>query len=96
MDSWEPRYKFQTAVFEKAVRQNGRIGGMAERQKGLKKPKGLKEKCLEMMISLSNSLTSFSQKKGGTELALGTPKTPKNQLKTISYSVCKTDMFLIK
>jgi len=69
---------------------------MAERQKGLKKPKGLKEKCLEMMISLSHSLTSFSQKKGGTELALGTPKTPKNQLKTISYSVCKTDMFLIK
>lgn len=94
MDSWEPRYKFQTAVFEKAERQNGRIGGMAERQKGLKKPKGLKEKCLEMMISLSYKF--LTKKKGGTELALGTPKTPKNQLKTISYSVCKTDMFLIK
>ena len=47
-----------------------------------------------LTFSLSYSLTSLSQKKGGTELALGTPKTPKNQLKTISYSVCKTDMFL--
>ena len=80
MDSWEPRYKFQTAVFEKAERQNGRIGGMAERQKGLKKPIGLKEKCLEMMISLSHSLTSFSQKKRGHRASTRHPKNPKKPI----------------
>ncbi len=153
MDSWEPRYKFQTAVFEKGRRQKG-----LKRLKRLKRLKsiehsaegigtvwremiidkigkgqggnklrlcvshrickiiwrdlrirakrflkdtqldieGLKSKLLSSHSLTLSLLSRLSQKKGGTELALGTPKTPKNQLKTISYSVCKTDMFLVK
>jgi hypothetical protein len=58
---------------------------MAEGLKGLKRPKGLKSKLLDLTLSRSHSL----KKKGGTELALGTPKTPKNQLKTISFLFLK-------
>ncbi len=59
-----------------------------------------KSEDLNQLLTFSLSYTSHSltplthtQKKGGTELALGTPKTPKNQLKTMSFC-SKTDLFL--